>query len=1277
MARFLCLCASFLVASFLFAQQANCDEFRGKWWHYYQRGMGYTDDKKLDEAVKDLKKAINMRDKDQRMARTYGMHFIDYFPHRELGIALLEKGDLDSALRELEESVRSAESAKGVYYLNAARKAKITGSKRTLASPLTVSFQKPAEKVITGDRSLRVEAVVTSDDFVSRVTVNGIAYPVEEAKRKVIVRQEVPLEDDTKEIRVMAEDLAGNRTAGVLPVSVKRQGPVLTITSIGNEVRDQKNYARVLGQVHDDVGIQSVRVGGREVNANGARSYTIDLLVERKGAETLLVRVGDIVGNETVADVDLSAVIAAEAVAHLSGSRAALERQALEAAEKERVALEAAEKARLARESAEKVRLAKEAAEKDRQAQAQAERERAALERAEQERLATSAAESARQAALAALAVEHERAAAEAAALQLAAQGLERERQARVAAERTRLARERAEQEELARQNAQAELKLRQAAQKAEAERVAREEAERLRVEAEKAEQQRQAREVADRIRQAREKAEQEEQASLRDESERQARIVAQKAEAERIAREETARLRIAAAKAEQERLAREAEESVLLAREKAQKDHLEKLAREADERSRLVREEAQKDELARQKAEAERQVLLAAQRAESDRQAREEAERQRIAAEESEKERQAKEASERIRMAREKLQQEEQARAEAEKENLARLAAEKAQAERVAREETQRLRIAAEKAELERQARALAESARLEREKGEREELARQQAEAELKARQAAEKAQAERVARETEIRRVAAEKAEQDRLAKEAAERARLARVKLEQEEQARQKAEAQRQVRLAAEKAEAERVAREDAEHNRLAAQKAEKERQAREEAERKRLAKEQAEQENLARLRAEAARKAYQAGEQADAEERAAGGTPGPAAGQQPIIVERDKLKAITDEQKLGLALSTDSDKQVTPGNIASGEGTRVYTPSAAGREGGERRPAPAKEASVCKKPDRQNPILNIKDTSDIPFVFVDAYPLDGLATDNCLVDRVLVNGRDLSIRKGKQVYFSNIVKLNSGENSITVEVVDGSGNKSRSEIHVTRKIPSVLQNGSRMSVLVLPFDYDGAASNSMHQASDYLIGAMAEQHRFMVVERQKLKKLMEERKMSLALAEDNEQAAKFGKIAAAEAIIVNTARETDHSFEVTSRIVDTETSEVMSVLDVYTEDVTNASVKTLMTALAAKIARNFPVVEGIVISRSDDQVMTDLGTPQMVRQRTGAIIYRKGKEIKHPVTGKSLGFDTEKLGEGYIDEVQESFSKLKLGDRYRDRAIRPSDLVVTK
>jgi len=1098
MRRLACLCAALAAASQLMAGAASGEEFRGKWWHYYQRGMEFSESAKLEEALSDLKTALRMRDKDQRMARTYGMHFIDYFPHRELGIALLKRGDREGAIRELEESLRLADSAKGVFYLNAARKANLSASPKGAAAPLTVSLEMGKEPLVTRANAITVKATVTSAAFVSKVTVNGASYPVEQARTSVAVSQLVTLDEDPKEIRIVAEDLAGSTAQAALPLVIKREGP--SVSAGVSYRRDAgRNWARVTGEVYDGLGIRSVQVGDRQLAPNGAHAFPLDLSLERNGAERVLVRAVDAIGNETVAVLDLSEVMAQEGAARAGEERESRERQAAEG-----------------------------------------------------------------------------------------------ERQARLAAEQEREARLTADREE--------------ARLKGEAERAASELAAKQR---------------------------------LAQEAEEKARLEALAAEGARQAAEEAGRLaRLAARQAEEEQAARLKAEAADRARLALEKERAEGLAREAQQREALAREE----NLARLKAEADRmERLAAAQKAREEQAAREDAERRRVAAQQAERERLAREAAEGERLARERQAQELVARLKAEGEERASLAAaQKAKEDAAARAESERSRIAAEGAERERLAREAAERERQAQEQREQRARARLKAEGEERARLAAEKARADLAARaESERSRIAAEGAERERLALETAARERLAQEQKEQERIALLQAEAAEKVRHAAARSEAERSAREEAERARraaLAAAKADSERQA----------------------RAEAARQ---------------------QASHPPILVEREKLKAIANEQKLSLALSSDTDKQLEPGRMLTGEGTSVYRPPAAGSRSAAGNPAavpgPLPGASAgCQGPDREKPVLEIND-SGVPFVFVDAYPLDGRATDNCQVARVVVNGREVPIRKGKQVYFSSIVKLRSGENSVQVDAYDAAGNRASSQLQVVRKIPSVLQNGSRMSLLVLPFDYDAAPGAALRLASDYLAGSLSEQHRFLVVERQKLKALMAERKVMMALGEDNEKAAQFGKLAAAEAIVVNSARQGENSFEVTSRIVDTETSEVLSVLDAYTEDTSAGSIKNLMTALAAKIARNFPVVEGVVISRDDERVVTDLAAPQMVRQRAGAIIYRRGKEIKHPVTGKSLGFDTEKLGEGYLDEVQENFSKLKLGERYRDKVIQANDLVVTK
>src|SRR5438093_6723956 len=96
--------------------------WRGRWWNYYERGSSYAAGEFWFEAIADLQEAIKQRAQDQRRSRTYGLHFLDYFPHREIGVVYYRLGRYADAIRELETSLQSAETGKAKVYLNKARR---------------------------------------------------------------------------------------------------------------------------------------------------------------------------------------------------------------------------------------------------------------------------------------------------------------------------------------------------------------------------------------------------------------------------------------------------------------------------------------------------------------------------------------------------------------------------------------------------------------------------------------------------------------------------------------------------------------------------------------------------------------------------------------------------------------------------------------------------------------------------------------------------------------------------------------------------------------------------------------------------------------------------------------------------------------------------------------------------------------------------------------------------------------------------------------------------
>ena len=225
-------------------------------------------------------------------------------------------------------------------------------------------------------------------------------------------------------------------------------------------------------------------------------------------------------------------------------------------------------------------------------------------------------------------------------------------------------------------------------------------------------------------------------------------------------------------------------------------------------------------------------------------------------------------------------------------------------------------------------------------------------------------------------------------------------------------------------------------------------------------------------------------------------------------------------------------------------------------------------------------------------------------LEGQVTDASAITAFSINGESLWRRKTKQLCFGQKFLLQEGENTFLLEALDEAGNTAQRTIVVTREIQQVKRVGSRLRVSLLPFVKKGIASLLTEAVYDNLFNAFVNQRRFDLVERQQLETILQELKLSQTALVDPTTAAKTGKIIAAEGMLIGTVTETPQALEVFARFVDVETSVVLAAVDVYGEDLTLPSLKTLMEGMAWKLQRHFPLVEGFVIETDGMKLLTD-------------------------------------------------------------------------
>lgn len=90
---------------------------RDAFYDYYEQGQAYMRGADWVRAIEEFKSAESLEFEDTRSKRTYGTRFIEYFPHREMGVAYYNLGDYESARKELDLSMSYMASERARAYL--------------------------------------------------------------------------------------------------------------------------------------------------------------------------------------------------------------------------------------------------------------------------------------------------------------------------------------------------------------------------------------------------------------------------------------------------------------------------------------------------------------------------------------------------------------------------------------------------------------------------------------------------------------------------------------------------------------------------------------------------------------------------------------------------------------------------------------------------------------------------------------------------------------------------------------------------------------------------------------------------------------------------------------------------------------------------------------------------------------------------------------------------------------------------------------------------------
>ena len=306
--------------------------------------------------------------------------------------------------------------------------------------------------------------------------------------------------------------------------------------------------------------------------------------------------------------------------------------------------------------------------------------------------------------------------------------------------------------------------------------------------------------------------------------------------------------------------------------------------------------------------------------------------------------------------------------------------------------------------------------------------------------------------------------------------------------------------------------------------------------------------------------------------------------------------------------------------------------------------------------LAKADNRAQPsAMRIKGLAASQEVFWEQLFLEGRALDDSSVVQVRVNGQSVLHKPGKQVFFSTMLPLKIGENSIEVESTDSDGNVTSEQFTVIRKQQETHKIGQRLLVSLLPLQAKGEGGSVAELAEENLLNSLIEQRRFRMVERARLDAILREQQLSASELADPATASRIGKLATAQISMAGTVIEMNRGVEVVVRLIDTETSEILASTDVYDEQKSLFAVQDLMAGLALKLKQSYPMLQGLLIKRDGGTVYLDIGSDMGLQSGMRLISYKQGEAIIHPITGKKLGAASKVTGELKVVSVDSDFS----------------------
>ena len=273
----------------------------------------------------------------------------------------------------------------------------------------------------------------------------------------------------------------------------------------------------------------------------------------------------------------------------------------------------------------------------------------------------------------------------------------------------------------------------------------------------------------------------------------------------------------------------------------------------------------------------------------------------------------------------------------------------------------------------------------------------------------------------------------------------------------------------------------------------------------------------------------------------------------------------------------------------------------------------------------------------------------------------------MNDISLLRRPGKRVYFNTIVQLKEGKNVFHIKARDNSGNLATKSIIIQRKTQEIHEVGSRMDLVMLPFERRGEPSGVGRLLEESLLKVLVKSGRF------NMKRKLAPESGNLV---DTEAAVRAGRKMNVNYVLVGSVTEQAGALEIFAQIIETNTSRILTTQNVYGVDIDRETLDKLCRGLVIRLQDALPISEGNVVRVTGKKVFLDLGKESGIKEGMRCILFEEDEPLVHPVTKKVLGSPTIELGRAMIMAVHEGYAEAEIQEVFADE-IAPSHKFITQ